>query len=82
MGRPILTTDVSGCRETVVNGENGWLVPKGDAEALAERMQWFVDNRDQWERMGLASRAVAEDRFDVHKVNRDMLQIMGLGAEE
>ena len=38
MGRPILTTDVPGCRETVIPGENGYLVPRGDAIALAEQM--------------------------------------------
>lgn len=81
MGRPILTTDVPGCRETVVPGENGFLVPKADAAALAERMIWFIENRDQWHRMGLASRRMAEERFDVHKVNAQMLNIMGLTAE-
>lgn len=78
MGRPILTTDVPGCRETVIPGENGWLVPKADAEALAERMIWFIEHRDLWQRMGLRSRQIAEERFDVHKINRELLQIMGL----
>lgn len=78
MGRPILTTDVPGCRETVVSGENGFLVPKADVEALAERMIWFIEHRDQWERMGQASRRIAEERFDVHKINAQMLKIMGL----
>lgn len=78
MGHPILTTDVPGCRETVIHGENGFLVPKADAEALAERMIWFIEHRDQWQRMGLCSRKMAEDRFDVHKINRELMQIMGL----
>jgi len=78
MGRPILTTDVPGCRETVTPGENGYLVPKGDAVALAERMCWFIEHRDEWKRMGLRSRAIAEERFDVHSVNRELLKIMGL----
>ncbi|QDT12269.1 glycosyltransferase family 4 protein [Planctomycetes bacterium K23_9] len=78
MGRPILTTDVVGCRETVVPGRNGWLVPKADAEALAERMIWFIEHRDQWAEMGAESRRLAEDRFDVRKVNAEMLRIMGI----
>ena len=77
-GRPILTTDNVGCRETVISGENGYLVPKANAEALAERMIWFIEHRDQWERMGQKSRQLAEERFDVHKVNRQLIQIMGL----
>jgi glycosyltransferase involved in cell wall biosynthesis len=78
IGRPILTTDVPGCRETVKPGENGFLVPKGDAKALAERMIWFIENRDQWERMARASREFAEERFDVQKVNLQMMMILGL----
>lgn len=79
-GRPILTTDTPGCRDTVVPGENGFLVPKGDAEALAERMLWFLANRGEWERMAAASRALAESRFEVGRINTDMVRIMGLGA--
>lgn len=77
-GRPILTTDVPGCRETVVDGQNGYLVPRADARALAARMIWFIEHRDQWERMGHASRRLAVDRFDVHRVNEEMFSIMGL----
>jgi glycosyltransferase involved in cell wall biosynthesis len=78
IGRPILTTDVPGCRETVINGENGYLVPKSNAKALAERMIWFIENRDQWERMGNRSRQFAEEKYDVHKVNAKLMEIMGL----
>lgn len=77
-GRPILTTDVPGCRETVVNGENGYLVTKADAKVLAERMIWFVENRDQWECMGRCSRELAEERYDVHEVNAQLMEIMEL----
>lgn len=77
-GRPILTTDVPGCRETVTPGENGYLVPKANAQALAERMIWFIENRDQWERMGKRSRELAEEKYDVHKVNAQLMEIMGL----
>lgn len=79
-GRPVLTTDVSGCRETVISGRNGFLVPKADASALAERMIWFIEHPECWQAMGEASRRLAEDRFDVHEVNADMLRIMGLNS--
>jgi len=78
IGRPILTTDVAGCRQTVVPGENGYLVPKANPESLAERMIWLLDHRDQWPRMGEASRRLAEDRFDVRKVNVDLLRVLDL----
>lgn len=80
MGRPVLSTDVSGCRDTVVPDENGFLVPKAYADALAERMIWFIEHPERWQGMGEASRRIAEDRFDVHKVNAEMLRIMGLKA--
>jgi glycosyltransferase involved in cell wall biosynthesis len=76
VGRPILTTDNVGCKETVVQGENGFLVPVRDAEALAERMIWFIEHRDQWQRMGQASRRMAEERFDVHTINTQLLSIL------
>jgi len=78
MGRPILTTNAPGCRETVVPGENGHLVPKGSAKALAEKMIWFIENRDQLSRMGNRSRHMAEELFDVHKINAQLIEIMGL----
>lgn len=77
-GRPIVTTDVSGCRDTVLEGRNGFLVPKKDAKALASRIEWFLAHRDEWKRMGAASRQLAEERFDVRLINSRMLQIMGL----
>jgi glycosyltransferase involved in cell wall biosynthesis len=78
IGRPILTTDASGCRETVRLGANGFLVPVRDVHALAERMIWFIEHRDQWQLMGQASRRIAKERFDVRKINAELLSIMKL----
>ncbi|MBA4151184.1 MAG: glycosyltransferase family 1 protein [Acinetobacter sp.] len=77
-GRAVLTTDNVGCREPIVEGENGWLVPVRDSKALAAKMIWFIEHPDQIESMGLASRKMAEEKFDVHKVNGRMVEIMGL----
>ena len=78
MGRPILTTDTQGCRETVREGENGFLVPIRDVQAVADKMCWFIEHPDSVPVMGAKSRAYAEEKFDVHKVNVDMLRIMRL----
>ena len=78
MGRPILTTDVPGCRETVVPGRNGLLVPPRDAAALADGMLRMMAEPARLVSMGRESRAMAEERFDVHAVNREILQAMGL----
>ena len=76
-GRPVLTTDVPGCRETVLNGQNGWLVEKANVEHLVEKMVWFIENPKEWQRMAKRSRAMVEDKFDVHKVNKELMNIMG-----
>lgn len=76
IGRPIITTNVPGCRETVVNGENGWLIPKGDSEALVEKMRWFIDSSSEINAMGYSSREIAVQKFDVKKINKDILDIV------
>jgi len=76
MGRPILTTDVTGCRQTVVPGLNGWLVPRQDAKSLAQRMNWFLENPSQWPKMGEESRRMALETFDVRIINAQMLDII------
>lgn len=78
IGRPVITTDVPGCRETVVNGVNGFLVPKWNSEALAEKMCYFIENPQQINVMGLESYKIAQENFDVSKVNKKLFEIMGL----
>jgi len=78
MGRPIITTDSPGCRETVIDGENGYLVPIKDVDALVQTMERFILQPDLIEKMGKRSREIAEEKYDVHKVNAVILQTMGL----
>jgi len=78
MGRPIITTDVPGCRETVKSGYNGFLVPVKNATALSEAMVKFVQSPALISQMGAASRKFAEEKYDVHKVNQIILGNMGL----
>jgi len=77
MGRPIITTDAPGCRETVVDYENGFLIPVKSVEALEEAMLRFVETPALAAKMGLQSRKQAEEKYDVRKVNASMLQGMG-----
>jgi glycosyltransferase involved in cell wall biosynthesis len=74
MGRPIITTDWPGCRETVVDGVNGFLVPIRDANALAEKMIYLIEHPDDAARMGRESRRIAEDKFDIYKINEKIIQ--------
>lgn len=80
VGRPVITTDAPGCRETVKNGENGFLVPVRDANALAQAMETLCDSRETAEQMAIASRRFAESTFDVNIVcdiiNKTILNVI------
>lgn len=78
IGRAIITTDVPGCRETVINGENGFFVPAWDSEKLAEKMIYFIENPEQIVVMGDKSHQIAKDKFDVDKVNQRLIGILEL----
>lgn len=78
MGRPIITTDAPGCRETVTEGLNGYLVPIKTVNELSSAMEKFVVNPELITTMGQESRKLTEDIYDVHKVNAFMTEEMGL----
>lgn len=78
MGRPIITTDVPGCRETVVDNQNGFLVTVRDSNALSDAMEYFIHHPDAISAMGTISRVIAVEKYDVDKVNRHILHEMGI----
>lgn len=78
MARPIITTDTQGCRSTVIDGYNGYLIPVGENDAVAEAMERFISNPMQIESMGQNSYILCKEKFEVGKVNADMIKIMQL----
>lgn len=78
MGRAIITTDAPGCRETVIDGVNGFLVPVREVAPLVAAMWQFLDSPGLMYSMGQQSRGLAVVKFDVHKVNCVMLNEMGI----
>ena len=76
--KAIITTDAPGCRETVKDGKNGFLVPVKDVEALAEKMRICIDDPETVGQMAAESRKMAEERFDVRLVNQMIEKTMGL----
>ena len=76
IGRAIITTDVPGCRETVMDGVNGFLIPPWSSEILAEKMCYFIQNPRQIDIMGKASRKMAEEKFDVQNVNKRLMSLL------
>ena len=77
MGRPIITTDVPGCRETVKEGHNGFLVPYKDYEYTASCMIQLMDPVLR-SKMGKASRIYCEQKYNVHEVNSILLKEMNI----
>ncbi|UOE51678.1 glycosyltransferase family 4 protein [Mucilaginibacter sp. SMC90] len=80
MGRAIITCDSIGCRETVETtpNANGFLIPVKNAAELVDKMEYFITNNQAISRFGLNGLALAKEKFDVHKVNARMMQIMEL----
>jgi|TARA_Y100000815_G_C13346314_1_gene502192 glycosyltransferase involved in cell wall biosynthesis len=75
--RPVIVTDTPGCRETVDDNVNGYLVPPRDSDALARRMLDLLDI-NKAERFGIESLRLVRERFDVEKVNKAVLHILEL----
>jgi glycosyltransferase involved in cell wall biosynthesis len=72
VGRAIITTDAPGCRETVRDGWNGFLVPVRDVDALAAAMERFLENPALAVEMGARSRALAESKYDAKSVAKSL----------
>ena len=68
MSKPAVATDIPGCREAVVEGRNGFLVPLKDSAAVAEKVGALLDDPALAARLGRGGRELAEDRFDERKV--------------
>jgi glycosyltransferase involved in cell wall biosynthesis len=77
MGRPVVTTDVPGCRQTVLPGLTGYLAAPRDARSLANAMQHFLAEPGLIARMGARARQLAEQRFDARAVARTMADAIG-----
>ena len=77
-GRPIVTTDVPGCRETIEPGGNGVLVPPRDPSTLARAILAIIEDPNLARAMAARSLELARERFDVHLVNKHMLDAMQL----
>lgn len=78
MQRAVITTDAPGCRETVTPGENGFLVPPRDTKALEQAMERVIAQPGILQGMGASSRRLAEGKYDVHAVNREMMRLLQL----
>ncbi|MBX7245946.1 MAG: glycosyltransferase family 4 protein, partial [Candidatus Sumerlaeaceae bacterium] len=77
MELPAVATNIRGCREEVVDGETGWLVPTRDAEQLGDRIQWLLQNREKARELGRSGRRRVEAQFDFVKVLQHQIDVYG-----
>ena len=78
-GRPVITTDVPGCRETVIHEKNGLLVPEKNPKALANAMIKLLNKEDKKiKKMAHESFLIAKNKYEINKVNQSILDIMHL----
>lgn len=74
VGRGIIASNSVGCKETVVDGYNGFLVERGDYQTMAEKVIWCIEHPQEAEQFGLNSRKLAEERFDQKKINERIVE--------
>ena len=75
-GRSIITTDGIGCKDTVIDGYNGFIVPRGDYAAMAEKCIYILEHPEENIRMGENSRSLAEERFDRRNINLRLVDLL------
>jgi len=75
VGRPVITTNSIGCKETVVDGYNGYLIPTKDSKTLAEKLKVLIDDSQLRQEMGRNSRKLAERDFSIDTVVEKHLEI-------
>jgi glycosyltransferase involved in cell wall biosynthesis len=82
--RPIVTTDMPGCREIVKDGQNGLLVPPQNPRALAEALKELLSNSERRRSMGKRGRQIVKEEFSLERVVRDTMAVYDelLGEEE
>ena len=76
-GRAIITTDWTGCREPIIDGENGYLIPIKDVSALIEKINLLIEDRELLAKMGENAHQTCKERFEVSIINKAMRETLG-----
>jgi colanic acid/amylovoran biosynthesis glycosyltransferase len=75
MGLPVISTYHGGIPELVEDGVNGFLVPERDTDAIAQKLAYLIEHPERWESMGKAGRHRVEEKYDMEKLNDELVQI-------
>ena len=74
-GMPVIAYDLGGPKEAIVNGKTGFLVENKRSDLLAERIEWFLDNRQAIAEMGANARKHVEENFSLEIHGRNLVGI-------
>ncbi|MBD2344565.1 colanic acid biosynthesis glycosyltransferase WcaL [Anabaena subtropica] len=75
MGLPVISTRHGGIPELVEDGVSGYLVPERDVEAIADKLIYLIEHPELWENMGKAGRRRVEEKYDMNKLNDELVEI-------
>ena len=78
VGRAIITTDSVGCRDSIEDGYNGFIVKLHDIDSAVEKVEYFIEHPEEGECMGRNSRKFAEEHFDQKRINSTILEMIGI----
>ncbi len=74
-GLPVIATLHNGFPEGVLDGRSGFLVPEGDIDALAEKLEYLINHPQIWSKMGRIGRKFVEKRYDINRLNKQLISI-------
>jgi colanic acid/amylovoran biosynthesis glycosyltransferase len=75
MGLPVVSTWHGGIPELVEDGVSGFLVPERDSEAIVEKLDYLIKHSEQWEAMGRAGRAKVIEKYNMNRLNDQLVEI-------
>lgn len=75
MGMPVISTLHGGIPELVEDGKSGFLVPERDADAIAQKLNYLIEHPEIWAEMGKAGRSRVEEKYDMNKLNDELVEI-------
>lgn len=76
VGRPVITTDAPGCKETVIEGRTGFKIPVRDVQALVNRIEYFINNPNEIKKMGENALSYVSEKYDVNYVNKEIMDFI------